>query len=724
MIISALLLAASLRMAEPISISFEVGRAEKAVAALSAASGVPMKAVGPAANEVVFLKVDNMPLGDIMTSLSHATGASWEKQSDGSYQLNRTSQRIAQEREKEVNLRFKRLSAWRTNLLKCLQIGYDLPNLTKIVQERFKLDDRRSQDDVSDADSQKAWARIQELIPADPTFRALARCVDGMDLGVLARMDDGDTMTFATDPNPIQHALPASSSRAAESLQAEQLVWGKALKTKPLSNDEEEGDGERFFTDRVIKSLEESGDVDDIFSARAELWDRTLPYKRKPEFVLLSVNRWGDRYTMDLKLLTREGKLVMDSQSEATSPEETESGSSQEQKEDPNPPKPKASEETRALQDRYRGAGDKVKPAIEKLGRFFDDPTDNDPVWIQNQETLVAIAENRKKNVIACLPDEAGATFDAIFGGGVNVEESFDVDQYVEYGDMAKTETDKLIELRPANFLEHWTKQIDRAAIASCVSQYRRQGYIDLLSLVRMERGKQAHFCPEFVELVDPTFRPQCRFFEMPSWPAYTALLGDLKPEQIGRLKKGETIPYRELSPYERHLVAQILYGERVNVEEEGDYPNDLSGISPTFELPNGIDDGGGLSAEFKEATVAVLHNGIDGDLDEFEEINLSEEPPAFWGGSGASPRLPPGGAAQAMVTIHQQRVVKLKLALTPGHFLVGRFAEPLGKAKDKPVLFGKLPEDLRKKLKERSQFLQFSDLGRGGGSNGEPPPR
>lgn len=683
MVLHALVLFGTMQPAASVTLDFEVGRAEKAIAALSKVSGVQMRVLEPVASEILFVKVKDLPLDAVMTSIARSTASSWEKKEDGSYELSRQPSRIAQENEKEVLRRLALLNKWRAKLLKGLELRYEPVALANAMGERHKL--------VTEG-------RHEDLKPIDPIHRALARCLQGMDLKPLAAADPQTCLVYTFRPNAMQRALPSGAGAAIERLQPEQAIWDRSLRLMPL-HEGEDGDGNNRFEDGY------SGDS----------WRRRAHHEAPVSAVLELSCQFEDTYYVHLKLLAPNGEAVADLENHDVS---TFDGPPADKWNELERVPLEPSKETAAYIARSGSTGARAKTLNGVLRPFIDDPVNNDPLWLGNQELLSALAERHGKSLIACLPDEAG----------LYITDEIDAAGYIERNELTPTETDNLLELRPRNFARHWLNRSDRRAMAAFALKFREAGSCDVFDYSRLLAGMKGYrgygIGTSFPLLVNPEWLPDYAYFALPYQRAYREILLGLSPEQLARLKKGETIPYRELTPLQRSLSSRAIFGVQRD-ESEGQAPNILAELSTTFELPNGLPAVGGLRVSFGEDDIACLHNGLDGEEDEFYRCNLSERQRNEDSGgidwNGPPPRLPPGGMVNSTVTLHKQKRIDLKFDLTPGHSVFGRFTEPVGKATGPRMSIGKLSATLRKQLSPIFKSLdRIGQVGR----DGSPPPR
>jgi len=690
--------------AATVSLHVEVGRAEKAVAELAKASGIPMSVTEPVASEVVFLSVDNLPASTVMNSIARVTAAEWIKKGDGPYVLARSSAIVAKEERKEQDRKLSALSAWRDNLVKCLDIPYDEDSLKQLVLEESQGTYRLQHEKLprqADEDLQK---HLRDLQLADPMFRAMARCVQGLDLNSVASLAPGQTIVFAGKPNPVQFALPEGAIAACRSLAPEQLVWGRALRTQPLAEGQELES--RFSTDQSLK------DSDTVFPTLP--WQRTVPFSQSPSNVLLTIAcEGGDYFTFYFKMLSDQGKEILEFEPDGLW---TRAQPDLADAEHPNLAAP--SEETKALWKRWNTYGEGAKASIGKLKRFFDDPVHNDPLWMGNQEILSKIANLRQKSIIVCLPDEAEFLTD----------QNLEVDHYVQRFHLQSTELADRIEIAPSDFVRDWQTHADRRLMARCMNGGQNLGKIDLFDFVRLiaSAGSEGdrNFATLFIQLPDPGFRTERATFEVPQPSAFTRLLASLSPDQLARIGRGETLFYSALSSQQRDFAEQIVYGIRVNITEEGEVMDPSYFISPTLELPDGLPANEGLSGSIGADKFAVLHNPTLGMSAPWFKVNLdydgSREP--FEYALHGQPHLETDQIAGTTVSFDSQRFITLKCELSPKHFIVGRFAAPLDRTAQKPTPLKEVSGKTREKLDKFFAPTGFDGTFQNSGQQAPPP--
>jgi hypothetical protein len=706
------LLIALQQASAPVSLDFAVGRADKAVLALSKEAGVPMKASGSVASEIVFLQVNKLPVSEVMASLARVTCSAWSKDQDGSYVLFRSQAKTAEEVGKEFDRRLAALESWREKVEASFETPYTAENLAGLVQERARLESVEYAEKTSREDSNAMWRLKDELDYYDPAGRALARCVAGIDLSTLASLEPWDRAVFVLHPNSMQLPLSESGVEAMQDLQQEQQVWGPVLKTKPLASNETAD--HQFESDFDAQFF----GTDSDFGVRVQPWQRTIPYKRAPTNVILTAFCEPEgTYRFELKMFDGQGRLALDFEANTYGPEvDSRPKGSAAHLENPEP-----SELTKAFWEMPLANGNKSKILNDKLKDWFDDPLGHDYLWFGNQELLSALAKERGKSVIACLPDNKRFDFED--------REKLDLPEYIKNESPTGTTLDEhgeVIEIRPASFAYHWMDRANRQAIKECLDGYRKLGHFTILGFAKLVaqcgyEGDTSFGC-DFTKMIALHFGWRSKVFELPSQLALIRLLASLDNNQVERLRRGETIPYGELSPEQQKLSSQVVFGQDYTNSYEGAAPKEVEQYGPTFELPQGLLPAQGIRAVFSEEKFAVFHNNTDfGRNIDFYSENLSEpDHGEDWNGPG--PLVPRGGMKLATVSFCTRQQITLKCGLTEGHWKLGKFAEPLGPETSKPVYLNQLPQEMQDRLKNVVQFLDGM-RGHRWLPNGPPPP-
>lgn len=434
-----------------IDFDFAVGPVSKALPALSKAIGSPLVATGPVANQVVFLRVRQSTVGEVLTSLAEVTGGEWiVKGRDG-----RTLQASQRARQIEQNLAKAKtladLGKWRRRLIAALDIPYESTTLKKLVRERAVALKRLADPKCKESERARLFDRQEEIYYQDPTYRAVARCLLALDLERVLKMEPEDRLVFTLAPNMVQSKLNAHPAFMTQ-LVVEQRTWGQVLRATPK---EAAGDNDgKFRTDESIRFFEQDKYDHEM---TGEPWERTLPYRHLPTSAFFVVTRsMEESFQFALELKRADGEVMVERTVSADFREgyQAESWLSTDRMAGPVPPEVVAMD---------WGMFGKPTPSITPLLPFIDDPVANEPLAIGNQPLLVEVGERKKRSVIACLEDD----------------EFPDVRRYdIRRFTQRKTTkiTPGLILIRPTSISKTMESRFDRSAVQGTLRRLQKDG--------------------------------------------------------------------------------------------------------------------------------------------------------------------------------------------------------------------------------------------------------
>ena len=712
---------------ERISLDFEVGSIVGAVGSLSQATKIPMRVVGPVANETVFLHIQNRPFQEVMDQLAKVTHADWIKSSDGVLTLNRTNKRLSEEKTKYFQIRLKAIEKSRTDALAPLRLQTDPKTISKVVQEYVQISDRydahsqADEDNKEPFDEEKYFRRIRELNLYDPCERATARVLKALDLTELVNLPVNGTITYASQPNSIQRQLPLATNLAMKMLQSDQLEWSYELKKYPTKKSYGDDFVGRYDMDEYISAP----DADEVERARTGAFSRSIPFAKSPVFTLVSIGRHSENeYRCTIRMFASDGSLVaeLSSYDLSTNPNES-----------LEPPtlknSPKASFLTAAFWAINERNSRQVTEDIERsLRPYFDDPVKHDLLWFGNQELFAALAQEKNKSLIACVPDAMYKRF-----GGDNFEVYTGYEGFGSNLDI--NETSDWIVIESNNFIEQINTKINRHAFAAYAADFKAQGHGSLSAYLptALTEGDQIsdRNARDIIDVLSPSKLvtngtdwsqlKQLESFSVPSKPALIKLFQSLSREQFGALSSGRIIPYRDLTSTQLEFARQIVFGTQTDIWVGGKAPNVFEGYDPTLELPGGILQGAGLAMDAVNDDVCLHYTkGLAGEYAGCSNLTDRKEEfiRSFY---TCSLGVGPPSADSFVYELRTQRRWTLKCFLAPGHFIAGDFAEPINLEKVRRYPFDELTAETVEKMKKSGRF-SFDPDSRFGG-DGPPPP-
>jgi len=372
---AALLLLTALQ--EPKLVTYRsAGASAAAVAAeLGRLTGVPLTTSPHTASEVIVVRMVDVPLPQALNQISAAVNGTWKAEGEG-FRLVRTSEQSGDERTSELirlsrgyeaALARLRKGAAKVATLTPAQIEQQVLRYKAVVEKDAKVD--------SATGSDEAFA-VQRMMPAAQLQGELLRSFTGLELAQLA---DGARLTFATSPVGAQRPFDKGRRTAIARFFSQQTLWRQAAA-------------------RHAVELPRSSSYIDLGVGEPSA---PMPIAERVVFRLKSAS---DTMSVEFNLRVLDGKGRQIADWTASVDPQLPAGSL------PSDVTPKTVVDAPpfllALSDGING-NPKLKPFRTRLRR----PDQAEPLSLGIGETLVRIAELRKRNLVACLADVPLASF-------------------------------------------------------------------------------------------------------------------------------------------------------------------------------------------------------------------------------------------------------------------------------------------------------------------------
>lgn len=215
-------------LAQPVSLDIPPSRLPEALKAIESRTGVSLLAGTPLANEVVMIRVRDVPLADVMNRLAETVGAEWQREGAG-YRLSRS---VAQEQ------RDARAAAQARQ--RAIQKAIDAALAE--LRRRPRLDEATVRDmmgelpwpDRPTAPPGGGRGAGERLVPridlrgalvATPGGRAAAQIASLIGAGELARIEPGQRVVYSTRPTPMQRPLVGAALGIVQRMIEEERVF-------------------------------------------------------------------------------------------------------------------------------------------------------------------------------------------------------------------------------------------------------------------------------------------------------------------------------------------------------------------------------------------------------------------------------------------------------------------------------------------------------------------
>jgi len=533
---------------------------------------VPSAAV---ANDVLLIKVKDKPAKDLLRQIELAANATWKTEADGTLRLTRSTDQI---RFDEARERQRRATEIRAELA-----GIDEILRKPVDDESYRrLANRFSELRAKDPDyAFRPYARLDGPFGETPIRRAMLRVLKRVQPEQIALLGRGDRLVFSNRPNRSQILLPAETSSILRDFSAEQTLWADAISKLP--------------------SAQRSGFSDDpLLAAKA--------VGQVPPRLILVASRSNSMALVffNLKIVGADGELIGETSHSLANDRirQASRGTKAGAEGEANKPLVFSNLSETLIQGASvfsgRGKGPGLSPAALAA---LAETEQNDPLGTVATDGLVALAEQRKADIVAYLPDSlfVFATFG--FGANPTLETFLDVaSDHVS----VNADADGTLLVRPTRPHSARRERTDRTTLARYLKGILANGRatLDEQALYAFN-GREADF-DEFGAVYSMLLTGGSVQNIDADWPTLR-LWGSLNPSQRRLLLSGVTIPYGELSQAQQRIVTRRILSEGPNSAMSGPgRPLPALWREPTEILPNGVTGEIAVSLKSRRQPVVV----------------------------------------------------------------------------------------------------------------------
>jgi hypothetical protein len=540
-----------------LSVELEAAPAERLLPELGKAYGVRLRAEGQTRYDVLVISVKEVTLKDLMARIARIDSAEWQKAPDGGYELIRTSElKVKQEKADQkalTELMRKRQELYAKQLppFNAISVAEAAETLKTVAQLNDEL---QKQDPNTSIKARIVLQHRREAAEANlPLQRLAQRVLLGLDPAFLASVPLAETVTYSDRPNRAQLQLPLDLRRFnAEFFKTHRTYFEASGNTlQPQTEDRLANAliGERLYQEPPRKSVVR----------------------------LIS----GDRGTLYLYMLLIRDEKTMEYGSNASLPDLP--VESTVEKRDSAPFLDSVSEKTRRLLTEMSRVGRLQvarSPGVmdAEIRKLLVDPVVDEPLAMLSGAALLAVAHERKQNLVAVLSDRVASWVMTV---------SFNIPQTVleaerkllEDADLDLQYSKDWIEVQPTYPSENWKERVDRRTLKSIfqLADGLNPGLVQSSKLVaQLPRTFQSGIASlaEKASMNGPRFLSQLG-------SEYDALrfYGKLNPGQIASLAKGETLRVGNLSLEQKQALFNAIY--QGNIQLNLSYPADSKGWIP-----------------------------------------------------------------------------------------------------------------------------------------------
>ena len=217
------------------SITFETRAtfADKALSELSKTAGVKLMVSPQTKDEILIIRVKDVPFNELLAKIAHAASAEWQKEATG-YRLIRSAKLLQEQERKHAEIDAARIaSAQKALQASLMEQGEMTPELARTLGMRLEAVIKDARDRRGRDLNYKVQQQIGRAMPGGRLAAGLALLLDSK---TLAAMDDPGKLVFSTAPNRMQRPLPPGAHALIERYAREREMMKPHLPQVDASN--------------------------------------------------------------------------------------------------------------------------------------------------------------------------------------------------------------------------------------------------------------------------------------------------------------------------------------------------------------------------------------------------------------------------------------------------------------------------------------------------------
>ncbi|HJP83766.1 MAG TPA: hypothetical protein VJ835_09705 [Fimbriimonadaceae bacterium] len=681
----------------------------------------------PAVNrDIVIVSVQTMPLTELKAQLAKALSARWEAAEGGEALVADTVVRRQEEQKERAE--------YTAALAKSLKELVESLNPPKV-------------DPKSKETKEEAAARMQMsfMLGGGAPGRATIKLMQLIGATNLAAIDEKSRVVYSSNPNRMQRPLPnganAILAQAVADYNQELIKRQRERSEHPIPEDE-----------RMKKLREMFGDFGEEKPIEGTPSKAILVCARQPFLGGLTVN---------LKIYNEQGKVVVNGSQmlsaggamfdEMVGLEFGPDGLPK-PKSNPNAPaNEKAIEfsattkELAEMSNVMTMSSSPTKMSDELRAKLLN-PEQYDPLSFRHSEALIAIAGQRKKNLVAVLPD----TMESMMGMMMPKGEALLPSAYLESikGKVEVTDAGQWIIARPTQPADSRANRIDRVALGTFLRTVTAKGAVTLDDLAAYAQRSNSPMEDQATFSYFMIFAPNAVQSGMGGQVSWDMLrfYGAMSPTQKRSLSEGGRLAIAQMNPTQTASLRQMAFGPETNL-----YAKNPNAKKPDFEMPSFLRGAlfGQFGGDYRSEPTEVMPNGLP--AEGYLEMKLTQDKvakptgniPAMFGNAVLGPdelamlkmfKEMPGmeQAASFMPTIDEVRlgdrtVYDFTFTVADGVTLERSLNDDRMSANSPVYKMSNLPADFSKKIDERMAAFKkipfFDPAFFQGGNRGTPPP-
>lgn len=573
--------------------------------------------------------------------------------------------------------------------------------------------------------------------------KAIAELLQGVDPSLLASLQDGERLVYASPNTRMQRPIPGNVANVISAWVAEHNKEAKAREAQKQNETEVEENMKELEEFLKIFGISEPKTVDDRPAKVILVF--TKGFLGMP---MMPIGQ--DSVTVDLKLYNSKGQVILrGSHSLGLDMEDFQELANRAQP--PKEAKPQPSEQdtkiefskpAKDLMTMFGGAMQGNLPQMDKeLEEMLLQPNVYEPLSFAHSEALLAIAKAKDLDVVANLPDSELSFMSLIFGG----QNPATVNAYLNALKANKalwvTTEGTWLSITPKNPTTARAIRTNRTALSKLLSVVRKgTPTLDDIAAYALEAEAptKTPVAQTYLMLFAPTAIQQ-GLTGMTDWDALR-FYGTMTPGQKETIANNGQLPFGNLNPKQRDLVAKMAFGSAARLQVGSEAKPATGGFlgmitqflptadkdyrqEPTEVMPDGLPMAGYVTGSIKQQFIGSPAGQGMGMLsraslgtDELAMFEWMKSDPMFAQAMQMMPQitqLRPGKRTNYAFSFFVAKDVLFNRTLNDDRF----------EKNAEPISMTNLPQDVQDEIKKKVEELKKTPLPFGGFGGGVKPP-
>jgi hypothetical protein len=573
---SSLFLAATAFTQEPVkrvSLTMKAADAVKVVKKLEELIGQTLFVDGAVRREILLLRVDNVPVAELLKRIAKVAGAEWVRREDGLHLVRSDALARQQQREeiaRKAELIRKQLAEARK------AIGDDVtPAAAEAWAKRMiqMADQRDLQNGLVDSSLAQ-----EKMAMGAPAGRLLLDILAGFPAEEIASVPINIPRTYATTPTKVQSRLPATALAAIQKFGGHYKTWTDAIEM--VRGERHQGD---IFSPGSIYQLYGQ-------SFEGQLGKVLLVIRRDPRVGMIHAT---------VKIANSEGKFLGSHtlrllRERSVMPVSVFAGAASIGEDI------EFSEEAKQILKEMDAAVKRVA-APSRSRRFVEKmlrPEELDPLSFVVSDVILGMGKAKKLSVVACLPDSAYDDIQyAALASVLNTDSAYRAIAQNQH--CTVLEIDGWLEITPYWPVEARIIRLDRLELGKLLRVSHANGYFALDDLGAFTQSTPLDAFSRIAALSLSCAVPEDSGAIINTWFPLIRMYGGLEKADRQSLELGGKLYFSRMTPSQRREAEKAVYGYTLNLfttsGAELSPAYDLA-AEPTEYLPDGIVGPGYLS--------------------------------------------------------------------------------------------------------------------------------